>query len=614
MITGRCPARQDLNRPERKHPDCRESRHTRPDGNLTRMPEPTLLTNLRERAGLQPNDPAFTFTDYEQDWDGVSETLTWSQAYRRTLNVAAAVQEHGSPGDRALILAPQGLDYIAAFLGAMQAGLIAVPLSVPQVGSHDERVTAVLADTSPTVILTTSAVAASITEYIDRPGTETVPTVIAVDSLDLDARGAATTPVKGAPDIAYLQYTSGSTRLPAGVMLSHRNLQANFQQLMAHYFVEYGGIAPADTTIVSWLPFYHDMGLILGICGPILGGYRSELTSPMAFLQRPARWVQAMAKHTHVFSAGPNFAFELAVRKTTDEDMAGLGLGNVLSLVSGAERVHPATLDRFVDRFSKFDFRTQMMRPSYGLAEATVYVASRSSGQPPEIVDFESDELADGTATRCATGTGTPLISYGVPQSPLVRIVDPETHAECAAGSVGEIWVHGDNVALGYWQKPDETQATFNGVISAPSQDTPEGPWLRTGDLGFISEDELFIVGRIKDLLIVYGRNHYPEDIEATVQEITGGRVAAISVRVDHTEKLVTIIEVKKRGDDEESLHKLSVVKNDVTSAISKSHGLNVADLVLVGPGSIPTTTSGKIQRSACVDQYRLQRFARLDA
>ncbi|HEX7826489.1 MAG TPA: AMP-binding protein [Mycobacterium sp.] len=578
------------------------------------MPEPTLLTNLRERAGLQPNDPAFTFTDYEQDWDGVSETLTWSQAYRRTLNVAAAVQEHGSPGDRALILAPQGLDYIAAFLGAMQAGLIAVPLSVPQVGSHDERVTAVLADTSPTVILTTSAVAASITEYIDRPGAENVPTVIAVDSLDLDARGAATTPVKDAPNIAYLQYTSGSTRLPAGVMLSHRNLQANFQQLMAHYFVEYGGIAPADTTIVSWLPFYHDMGLILGICGPILGGYRSELTSPMAFLQRPARWVQAMAKHTHVFSAGPNFAFELAVRKTTDEDMAGLGLGNVLSLVSGAERVHPATLDRFVDRFSKFGFTTQMMRPSYGLAEATVYVASRSSGQPPEIVDFESDELADGTATRCASGTGTPLISYGVPQSPLVRIVDPETHAECAAGSVGEIWVQGDNVALGYWQKPDETQTTFNGVISAPSQDTPEGPWLRTGDLGFISEDELFIVGRIKDLLIVYGRNHYPEDIEATVQEITGGRVAAISVRVDHTEKLVTIIEVKKRGDDEESLHKLSVVKNDVTSAISKSHGLNVADLVLVGPGSIPTTTSGKIQRSACVDQYRLQRFARLDA
>ncbi|KAA0087109.1 acyl-CoA synthetase [Mycolicibacterium sp. P9-64] len=578
------------------------------------MPEPTLLTNLRERAGLQPNDPAFTFTDYEQDWAGVSETLTWSQAYRRTLNVAAAVQPHGAPGDRALILAPQGLDYIAAFLGAMQAGLIAVPLSVPQVGSHDERVSAVLADTSPTVILTTSAVADSITEYIDRPGVETVPTVIAVDSLDLDARGATSAAAKGAPEIAYLQYTSGSTRLPAGVMLSHRNLQANFQQLMAHYFVDYDGVAPPDTTIVSWLPFYHDMGLILGICGPILGGYRSELTSPMAFLQRPARWVQAMAKHSHVFSAGPNFAFELAVRKTSDEDMAGLDLGNVLSLVSGAERVHPATLDRFVDRFSKFNFGTQMMRPSYGLAEATVYVASRSSGRAPEIVDFESDELADGTAKRCATGTGTPLISYGVPQSPIVRIVDPEAHTECAAGSVGEIWVHGDNVALGYWQKPDETQTTFNGVIDGPSQGTPEGPWLRTGDLGFLSEDELFIVGRIKDLLIVYGRNHYPEDIEATVQEITGGRVAAISVRVDHTEKLVTIIEVKKRGDDEESLHKLSVVKNDVTSAISKSHGLNVADLVLVGPGSIPTTTSGKIQRSACVDQYRHQRFARLDA
>lgn len=582
------------------------------------MPAPTLLDILRERAGLQPDDKAFTFTDYEQDWAGVVESLTWAQAYRRTLNVAGEVGQHGSVGDRAVILAPQGLDYIAAFLGAMQAGFTAVPLSVPQIGAHDERVSAVLADTSPTVILTTKAIAPSVAEYLDDATSDTLPTVVAVDALDLEARNGFGPRVRNPPETAYLQYTSGSTRLPAGVMLSHRNLQSNFEQLMAHYFSQFGGVAPPDTTIVSWLPFYHDMGLILGICGPILGGYRSELSSPMSFLQKPSRWVQSLATNTRVFSAAPNFAFELAVRKTTDEDMAGLDLGGVLNIVSGAERVHPATLKRFCDRFAKFNFREHMMRPSYGLAEATVYVASRSSDDSTDVIDFETAGLAEGSARRCASGSGTPLISYGVPNSPTVRIVDPDTSVECPVGHVGEIWVHGENVALGYWQKPAETEQTFGGKIvasSSRSPETPDGPWLRTGDLGFISEGELFIVGRIKDLLIVYGRNHYPEDIEATVQEITGGRVAAISVPVDHVEKLVTIIELKKRGDSEdEAMQKLGIVKSDVTGAISAAHGLNVADLVLVAPGSIPTTTSGKIRRAVCVEQYRSGHFTRLDA
>jgi fatty acid CoA ligase FadD21 len=579
------------------------------------MPSPTLLSILRERASLQPNDAAFTYTDYEQDWAGVAETLTWSQAYRRALNVANEVRRHGSSGDRAVILAPQGLDYIAAFLGAIQAGFIAVPLSVPQVGSHDERVSAVLADTSPSVILTTSAVAPSVTEYVEELIGGAAPTVIEIDALDLNARNGAGPRLKDAPDTAYLQYTSGSTRAPAGVKISDRNLAANFEQLMADYFPDLGGVAPPDTTIVSWLPFYHDMGLMLAVIAPILGGYRAEIMSPVAFLQRPARWVQALASNTHAYSAGPNFAFELAVRKTSDEEMAGLDLGGVLTLVSGAERVHPATLARFVERFSPFGFSHHMMTPSYGMAEATVYVSTRATGGAPVVVDFDPEKLAAGTAERCAGETGSPLISYGVPESPIVRIVDPDTRTECPAASVGEIWVRGDNVSDGYWNKPEETERTFGGLLVDASAGTPEGPWLRTGDLGFISEGELFIVGRMKDLLIVYGRNHYPEDIEATVQEITGGRVAAISVPVEHTEKLVTIIEVRKRGDsDEEAMHKLSVVKNDVTSAISKSHGLNVADLVLVGPGSIPTTTSGKIRRAACVDQYRHQQFARLDA
>jgi fatty acid CoA ligase FadD21 len=575
----------------------------------------SVLSLLRERASVQPHDSAFTYTDYEQDWAGVSETLSWAQVYQRALNIAHEVKRHGSVGDRAVILAPQGLAYIVAFLGAIQAGLIAVPLSVPAVGSHDERVSAVLADTAPSVILTTTAAAEAVTEYVRQSNTGTAAAVIAVDSLDLDGPNPPSIRISNAPSTAYLQYTSGSTRVPTGVMISHRNLLSNFHQLMADYFADFNGVAPPGTTVVSWLPFYHDMGLVQGVIGPILGGFRAELTSPMAFLQRPARWIQAMAKANRVFSAGPNFAFELAVRKTSDADMAGLDLGNVMRIVSGSERIHPATLNRFCDRFAPYNFRAHMMRPSYGLAEATVYVASRTSNDGPKVVHFELEKLGSGSAERCSAETGAPLLSYGMPESPTVRIVESDTNVECAAGTVGEIWVHGQNVAEGYWQKPEQTQCTFGGILASPRPGSPEGPWLRTGDLGFLSEGEIFIVGRMKDLLIVYGRNHYPEDIESTVQEITGGRVAAISVPADVAEKLVTIIELKKRGDsDEEAVHKLRLVKNDVTAAISESHGLNVADVVLVAPGSIPTTTSGKIRRAACVEQYRLQQFTRLDA
>ncbi|OBF56995.1 acyl-CoA synthetase [Mycobacterium sp. 852002-53434_SCH5985345] len=579
------------------------------------MSSASVVSLLRERAGLQPDDVAFRYTDYEQDWGGVTETLTWAQLYRRTLNVAHELKRHGAVGDRAVILAPQGLAYVVAFLGAMQAGLIAVPLSVPAAGSHDERVSAVLADTTPTVVLTTSAAAEAVTQYLHQTDSAPAPAIVEVDTLDLDDAGAPSLRISGAPETAYLQYTSGSTRLPAGVMISHQNLQVNFQQLMLDLFPDSNGMAPSDTTIVSWLPFYHDMGLMQGVVIPILSGYRCELTSPIAFLQRPARWIQALAKPSPCFSAGPNFALELALRKTTDADMAGLDLSNVLGIVSGAERIHPATLDRFCNRFAPYNFRDHMMRPSYGLAEATVYVATRNVRAAPAVVHFEPGKLSEGTAQPCAADAGSPLLSYGMPKSPTIRIVDPDTRRECPTGTVGEIWVHGENVAGGYWQKPEETERTFGGILADPSPGTPEGPWLRTGDLGFVSEGELFIVGRMKDLLIVYGRNHYPEDIESTVQGITGGRVAAISVPVDETEKLVTIIELKKRGDsDEEALDRLAAVKNDVTAAISSTHGLNVADLVLVSPGSIPTTTSGKIRRAACVEHYRRQQFTRLDA
>lgn len=566
---------------------------------------------LRERAGLQPNRTAFTFIDYEQDWAGVAESLTWSQLYRRALNLAQEVRLHGSIGDRAVILAPQGLDYITAFLGALQAGFIAVPLG----GASDERVSSVMRDASPSVVLTTSSVAGDIAEYVDPKSGESAPSVIKVDVLDLDSKNGPAARVDSSTDTVYLQYTSGSTRTPAGVMVSHKNILANFEQINAAFFGNHGGVAPSDTTVVSWLPFYHDMGLHLGIIFPVLTGFRTVLTSPVSFLQRPARWMRLLASNSHALSAGPNFAFELAARKTSDDDLAGLDLGNVLSILNGSERVQPETLKRFVERFSGFNLQGRVLRPSYGMAEATLYVATHEAGQPPQIVHFESEELTAGHAERSASGGGTPLVSYGVPQSPMVRIVDPETRIECPAGTTGEIWVQGGNIAAGYWQKPQENEQTFEATLVAPSAGTPEKPWLRTGDLGFISDSELFIIGRIKDLLIVYGRNHSPDDLEATIQSIAPGRCAAISVPDDDTEKLVAIIELKSRANShEEAMEKLDVVKRKVTSAISNVHGLSVADLVVVEPGSIPITTSGKVRRAACVERYRQNEFARLDA
>ncbi len=565
---------------------------------------------LRERASLQPNDTAFTFLDYEHDWEGVAESLTWAQLYRRSLNLALELKGCGSTGDRAVILAPQGLDYIVAFLGALEAGLIAVPLSVPMVAVHDERVTAVLRDASPSVILTTSSVVETVVPYAQLPPGDPAPSVVEVDSLDLDSRKGSGARRESRPDIAYLQYTSGSTRTPAGVTVSNRNLSANYEQIMSDYFGDYENAPPK--TLVSWLPFYHDMGLMLGLCAGILGGWQTVVMTPMSFLQRPARWIQSLASNPRTLSAAPNFAFELAAGRTSDADMAGLDLGDVLYMLCGAERVNAATLRRFTQRFRRFGLRESVVRPSYGLAEATLYVATNAPGRPPDFAHFEPEKLSVGHAKRC--GTGTALVSYGTPRSPIVRIVDPETATENQAGMIGEIWVHGENVSSGYWRRPVETEQTFAATIITPSPRTPEHRWLRTGDLGFISDGELFIVGRMKDLLIVRGRNHYPDDIEGTIQEISGGRVAAIAVTDDDTEKLVVIVELKKRGQhDQDVSQTLRNFKGEVTSAISNSHGLSVADVVLVSPGSIPITTSGKIRRATCVELYRDGEFQRLD-
>ena len=357
----------------------------------------SLPALLRERASLQPNRTAFTFMDYDSERAGVAESLTWSQLYRRALNIAQELRLRGSTGDRAVILAPHGLDYIAAFLGALQAGFIAVPLG----GASDERVSSVMRDASPCCR----------SDDIGCRKRHRRVRRVEVSHRDRHAGPRLTewacARVDTSPDTTYLQYTSGSTRSPAAVMISTENTMANFEQVNADFFGDYGGVAPPGTTLVSWLPFYHDMGLNLGIILPVLTGFHAVLTSPVSFLQRPARWMQLLASNTHTLSAAPNFALELAARKTSDDDMAGLDLGNVLGIFCGSERVQPATLHRFAERFARFNLQDKVLRPSYGMAEATLYVATREAGQPPRIVHFEPDELTAGHAKRSSSGSGT---------------------------------------------------------------------------------------------------------------------------------------------------------------------------------------------------------------
>lgn len=580
------------------------------------MSESSLADLLQKAASQYPNRAAYKFIDYDTDPAGFTETVTWWQVHRRAMIVAEELWIYASSGDRVAILAPQGLEYIIAFMGVLQAGLIAVPLPVPQFGIHDERISSALRDSAPSIILTTSSVIDEVTTYAPHACAaqgQSAPIVVAVDALDLSSSRALDPTRFERPSTAYLQYTSGSTRAPAGVVLSHKNVITNCVQLMSDYI---GDSEKVPSTPVSWLPFYHDMGLMLGIILPMINQDTAVLMSPMAFLQRPARWMQLLAKHRAQISSAPNFGFELAVRRTSDDDMAGLDLGHVRTIVTGAERVNVATLRRFTERFAPFNLSETAIRPSYGLAEATVYVATAGPGRAPKSVCFDYQQLSVGQAKRTENGSeGANLVSYGAPRASTVRIVDPETRMENPAGTVGEIWVQGDNVGLGYWRNPQQTEATFRARLVTPSPGTSEGPWLRTGDLGVIFEGELFITGRIKELLVVDGANHYPEDIEATIQEITGGRVVAIAVPDDRTEKLVTIIELMKRGrTDEEEKNRLRTVKREVASAISRSRRLRVADVVMVAPGSIPVTTSGKVRRSASVERYLHHEFSRLDA
>lgn len=564
---------------------------------------PTIPALLERKAQQHPDETAFTFVDYETDPAGIAESLTWAELYERVQVVAEHLAKHGSPGDRAVILAPQSLEYILGFFGAIQAGFIAVPLSMPAPGQADERVACVLSDCSPVAVLTTSAVVDDLRPYLQgqsgRPAR-----MIEIDALDFysDVKPAAAQP---RTKIAYLQYTSGSTRAPRGVELTHENVIANLDQMCIDYF---GGEPPEDLTIVSWLPFYHDMGLIVGLFIAATWGSNAVLMTPVSFAQSPARWIGHLAQNGQTFCAAPNFAYDLSVRRVTDDDMAGLDLSGITVMMNGAERVHASTVRRFNERFGPFGLPAAAHRPSYGLAEATVFVVASDPGKPLTMVRFDADKLAAGHAELCDEG-GSEQVSCGTPRSSDVRIVDPVTMLEKPAGQVGEIWVHGAQISTGYWRNPELSRQVFHAEVAEPSDGTPRGPWLRTGDLGVLFGGELFIVGRIKDLLIIDGRNHYPDDIEATVAQFITGRMAAISVDTDTSEELVVLAEFKSDDADQHE-----ALKTRITAAVSQKHGVRLADLMLVAPGSLPVTTSGKVRRSTCAERYRLGQFSRLGA
>ena len=570
------------------------------------MVSQTTIPGLIElRADEQPDDTAYTFVDYESDPAGVAESLTWSELRDRVEVVAGALAKLGAPGERALVVAPQGLEYVVGFLGAIRAGFIAVPLSVPQPGQHDDRIVSVLQDCSPVAVLTTSAIVDDVRTYAQAQTTQRQPRVIEVDALDFDSP-AKPPAVEAYPKVAYLQYTSGSTRAPAGVEITHRNAIVNIDQCVTEYFEHLDGM-PEDLTIMCWAPLYHDMGLILGVFFPLCTGRPGVLMSPVAFMQKPVRWIQQMAAHPSVITAGPNFAFDVAARRCADADLEGLDLSQVLVMINGGERVHASTVRRFAERFGPFRLTDSSMRPTLGMAEAAVFVVTSAGGRPPTMVRFDTEKLAAGHAEVCAEG-GTELVTAGTPRTCELRVVDPETLLEKPAGAVGELWMQGDQVGAGYWRNPEATEKTFNGQLAQTTEGTPGGRWLRTGDLAVMFEGELFIIGRLKDLLIVDGRNHYPDDIEATVAGVSGGRVAAVAVTEDTTEKLIVIAEVK-----ESDPARLAAMKQLVTAAVSRDHGVRVADAMFVGPRSLPITTSGKVRRKSSLQLYQSGQFNRVD-
>jgi amino acid adenylation domain-containing protein len=554
----------------------------------------TLLDLARWRAECRPNDLAYTFL---VDGDREEINLTYGELDRRARAIAATLVEQGAVGERALLIYEPGLDYIAAFFGCIYASVIAVPVYPPdpmRLHRMLPRLQAVIRDAQARWILSTSTIRDQVGPFFRQSG-ENVQCL----ATDLDmmpgCEEAWVSPNLQGSSLAYLQYTSGSTGLPKGVMVSHANVLHNVQQM--HRLDE------IDPIGVNWTPPYHDMGLIAGVLLPLYSGGRIVLMSPLAFVQRPARWLEAITRYGATMSGSPNFGYELCVRKISAEERAGLDLSSWTMAGNGAEPVRADTMERFIETFEPCGFSRRACHPAFGLAEATLMVSCGTLFGGATVKDFDAATLEAHGRAVTATDENAParrLVGCGQSlEDQRVVIVDPKTCLALDDGQIGEIWVTGPSVAGGYWKRPAESEHTFRARLA----DSQEGPFLRTGDLGFLDDDELFVTGRLKDLIIVAGRNHYPQDIERTIElcdpalKPEGG--AAFAVDVHGEERLVVVHEVlrPKKVDLAQLIEKIRM-------AIVESHDLLPHAIVLISGGSIPKTSSGKIQRRSCREMF----------
>ena len=554
---------------------------------------PTIVDLVRHRATRQPDEIAFTFLS---DGEDEQVDITNAELDRRARTIGAWLESHGLTGSRALLLYPAGLDFVAAFLGCLYAGVVAVPVYPPRRNRSLGRIQSIANDAGASVALTTEAVLQRVEPLIgDTPDLKKLLWLATCHAPEgIDERWKA--PDVDADTLAFLQYTSGSTGSPKGVMLTHANLLHN-SALIAHAFEH------TRTSLgVFWLPSYHDMGLIGGIVQPLYVGRPNVLMSPMSFLTRPLRWLSAISRFGATTSGGPNFAYDLCVRKISPEERDTLDLSTWTVAFNGAEPVRAATLERFAEYFAPCGFRREAFYPCFGLAEATLIVSGGFVGRPPVVRSLDATALnaAEVVDADPDTETVRQLVGCGESLSDQqIVIADPETMTLASRGKVGEIWVRGSSVAQGYWQKPEASEATFRAFL----QDTGEGPFLRTGDLGFLDDGQLFVTGRIKDLIILHGVNIYPQDIEFTVQQshprLRTDCGAAFCVGREHCEQLVVVQEVdrRKQGDLEELF-------DVIRRSVSAEHEIAIDVIVLIKAGSVPKTSSGKIQRYACREAY----------
>ena len=518
--------------------------------------------------------------------------LTRAQVNNRIKVVAGRLQQVAEPGTRVAILAGNSPEYVFGFLGALYAGMVPIPLYDPNEPGHADHLKAVFGDCEPSIVVTNRVSAAAVRKYFSAQRER--PRVISLDALP-DSLASSWTPVEGgAGDTAFLQYTSGSTRTPAGVELTNRAIITNVAQIFQALQLQ----MPAR--IVSWLPMHHDMGIILAVFVTILG-LDFEMMTPRDFIQHPDRWVRRLTAGKQVtYAAIPNFALELAARHAEDADFS-----HVAGIIIGSEPVTESAVDSFLDAFS---VDRSVLRPAYGLAEAALIVSTPQTDKRPVIAHFNRAELAAGRAVIEDKSEDT--VAYAsngqcVPHQHLA-IVDPETRAEVKDGVIGEIWVHGPNMATGYLNRPEETAATFRNTLGERQQDgLPEDDyWMATGDLATIVDGELYITGRLKDLIVIAGRNHYPQDIEGTVQaasaQVRPDSVAAFSVEGNDSESLVLLVE---RADDAQPSGDAEATEA-IRTAVTAHHGITPDDIVWKAPGEINRTSSGKIARRVAKKNY----------